>query len=425
MIPWHRHRNMFANFLRRIRNFQKKYRGPLPLILAEGLPRYATAILYALLAVLIAEHSNEAVAGMAFSLFALFELLITDPLGGALADRFGARSTLYIHAIISCLTGIILFLFPQTLGTALLVGFALFTCFGLRTIGVYLLRITNRNEGGFVFGLSESVISLAYFLSTMSIPFFSHSGRTSWVAIILMLASVAYFIVIMRLPDDRKNKLPLGKRKGYAFNPIDTIKHGLHFVRVNHHIPIMPLAAYFFEGIFYSTIWFVFPLRFSKLETSGFAGLELGIYDLVTIFFAGVCGYLADRYNWKIVNTIGWFFVLIGVTLLPAASVSVSLILAGLVIAVGNNLSYFSAEHALTKYDIDHREDGSFMALMTMLRSLGYVVSPMIAGFLYHRFNFSVALIYACILSGAIALFMMWRTWNFRIVVQKSAIATK
>jgi len=136
----------------------------------------------------------------------------------------------------------------------------------------------------------------------------------------------------------------------------------------------------------------------------------MGIYDLVTMLLAGLCGYIADRYNWKFIHGLGWFLIAIGSVLLPNVSLSVGLILAGFIIALGNNLSAFAANHILTKHDIDHREDGSFMALTTMVRSLGYVVAPIVTGYLYYNFGFFVALGFTCIVSTIIAIWMMWQT---------------
>ena len=131
-----------------LRHFRQQHKSVLLFILIEALPRYGSSIAYALLSVLIAKATNEVVAGIAFSVFALFELLITDPLGGALADRFGARATLRIHTIFLFAASLILLFSPENLWVVLLMGICLFTAYGLRVSGTYLLRITKRNEGG-------------------------------------------------------------------------------------------------------------------------------------------------------------------------------------------------------------------------------------------------------------------------------------
>lgn len=400
---------MFSSLFEHLRSFRRTHRGPLALIFVEALPRCGTSILFALLTVMIADVSNAAIAGIAFSGFAVFEMFVTDPLGGTMADRFGSRLTLRVQALLTFATGLLLLVLPKTFWAFMLIGVTLFTCYGLRMMGAYLLRMIKRNEGGFIFGLSETTVSCAYFVCTMSIPFFARNDRSPLIAYLLMLTSTIYFIVVSRLPDDRKKIRIKHRRKGSAFNPWDTIRHGVHFIRRNEGYPLMPLMSAFFEGIFYSTVWFVFPLRFAELSAHGGTGLEMGIYDLVTLSFAGLCGYLADRYNWKLIHGLGWLLILVGSVVLPNAAASITLTLTGLVIAVGNNLSHFSAEHVLTKFDIDHREDGSFMALMTMVGGVGAVVSPIIAGYLYYHLGFSAGIGYACMVSAMIAVFMIWR----------------
>lgn len=399
-----------------LRDFRQKHKSVLLFILIEALPRYGSSIAYALLSVLIAQATNEVVAGIAFSAFAVYELLVSDPLGGALADRFGARSTLKLQTIFLFAASLILLFSPQNLWVVLLMGLCLFTAYGLRVAGTYLLRITKRSEGGLIFGLSENLVSLAYFGATLSIPFLAHAERASWVAVLLMSGSVVYLVGLRFLPNDLKEteRRTLKERKGAIFNPLSTIKHGIHFIRRNDRYPLMLVANALFEGIFYSTVWFVFPLRMASLTVSGSEGFEMGIYDLVTMLLAGFCGYLADRYNWKLTHLLGWLLVAIGVVLLPIMNVSLGLIVAGFIIALGNNLSAFSASHILTKHDIDHREDGSFMALLTMVRSGGYVISPVITGYLYHEYGFSVSLWFACAISGIIALWMIWQTLKLK-----------
>src|SRR5438552_794997 len=105
---------MLRNLPRLIREFRQDHHGPLLLIIAEALPRYGSAIVYALLTVLFAKLWNAEIAGIAFGLLALFELFITDPLGGAVADRFGARITLELYAISMLAAGALLWLAPQT-----------------------------------------------------------------------------------------------------------------------------------------------------------------------------------------------------------------------------------------------------------------------------------------------------------------------
>jgi nitrate reductase gamma subunit len=69
-----------------------------------------------------------------------------------------------------------------------------------------------------------------------------------------------------------------------------------------------------------------------------------------------------------------------------------ALILLGVVIGVGNNLTYTSAQHALEAYDDDHDEDGAFVALREIVLNSGYAVVPILLGMIYAQGGFVASL---------------------------------
>jgi MFS family permease len=163
-----------------------------------------------------------------------------------------------------------------------------------------------------------------------------------------------------------------------------------------------------------STIWFVIPLQIAKLGGGAQAGLGLGIYELVTIFFAGMAGFLADTYNWRLSNTLGWILIAGGGIALAAFPTLTGLIISGSVIAIGNNLAHYASAHALETYDKDHREDGSFMAFGNMLENLGWGFSPLLVGYLYAKFGFDTSLLFCTAIAILSALVMIPLTWQVK-----------
>ncbi|MCX6780534.1 MAG: MFS transporter, partial [Candidatus Magasanikbacteria bacterium] len=266
---------------------------------------------------------------------------------------------------------------------------------------------------GLLFGIYGNISSLAIFIATVSLPFFVLSNHHDLAALNLIIIYATSFIILLFLPNEGIDKQASKISFWKALNPIPSIKHGLHFVRINDGYPALSLGASLFEGLFYGTIWFIFPLHMAKVGLSGAeTGMHLGVYDLVTALFAGYAGYLADKYNWRHTHSLGWIFVVIGLIALPFYSWPTWLIIVGFVIAIGNNLSYYAAAHALEAHDIDHREDGSFIGLKTISNSLGYAVAPILAGYLYSQYGFATSLGVNSFLCAIIAFAMIWLTWK-------------
>jgi MFS family permease len=302
----------------------------------------------------------------------------------------------------------------QNIFVLLLFSLLLFVSYGLRgTSETYILKTSKKDEGGMLFGIFGNMSSSAVFLATAALPFYVIAGREMLAAWTLIVVYGLSFLILYFLPNDQV--LVEDNSRGFwtSLNPLPAVRQGLHFVKANSNYPMLTLGATFFEGIFYGTVWFIFPLHMAKVGLAGMqSGMHLGVYDLVTALFAGYAGFLADKYNWRHAHSLGWFFVIVGLIALPFYGWPVWLVIVGFVIAIGNNLSYYAAAHALEANDIDHREDGSFVGLKSVASSLGYAISPLIAGYLYSRYGFAVSLSVNSALCIIIAIAMIWFTWR-------------
>lgn len=406
---------MFYHLPKLLQRWSSHHRGFLWFISGASLASVAGSIVYALLPVLIAAGYGELRAGMLIGSFCLFEALLFDPIAGNLTDRIGSRQVLLIGFALGVLAGFIWLSLPlSNIFALLLFSFVLFVSYGFRGASeTYILRTSKRDEGGLLFGIFGNVSSLAVFIGTLALPFFVIFGREVLAAWLLIIIYGLSFIILFFLPNDKSD---IGSRKEpiwKSINPWPAFKNGWHFIRTNNHYPLLSIGATLFEGLFYGTIWFIFPLHMSKMGLAGGeSGWHLGVYDLVTAFFAGYAGYLADKYNWRHTHSLGWFFVIIGLAALPFYGWPAWLIIVGLVIAIGNNLSYYAAAHALEAHDIDHREDGAFIGVKSIVNSLGYAIAPLLAGFLYSRYGFSVSLGVNSLICASIAFSMIWLTWR-------------
>jgi hypothetical protein len=135
-----------------------------------------------------------------------------------------------------------------------------------------------------------------------------------------------------------------------------------------------------FEWIFYASIWFIFPLLIASTLQGQTGWLTLWIYEIITIFCAGLCWLLADRFSWKNLSMLWWLLIGVWVVIfiVPTGNIYVSLLIGGVLIAIGNNMIFWASSHILEKTDHDHKEDGSFVALQRIVENIGFVIMPVI-----------------------------------------------
>ena len=104
--------------------------------------------------------------------------------------------------------------------------------------------------------------------------------------------------------------------------------------------------------------------------------------------------------------------MIIGLLALPFYAWPMSLIIIGIIIGIGNNLSNSAAKHTLGYYDNDHDEDGSFAATSKMSMNIGYGIAPILAGYFYFNYGFSVAMAVATVSCSLLGLWMLYLTYK-------------
>ena len=388
--------SMLLHFSKLFLNWSALHRTQLALIGGVGITRFASGVAYGILPVIVAFSYGEEMAGIFFAVFNLYQAFLGDPLAGNLADRYGSKPVVLL-GLFTTVAAALLWLAAPLSNPFVLTLFALllFTGFSFRDeVAAYLLRTSQDHEGGLVFGIMENVYAIASFLASLSLPFFVITGNHAAGALTMLATAVAGIFIILPLSNDAAERTP---SRGFwqSFNSLTLLKNGWHFIKVNGWYPVLSLGNSLFEGIFYGTIWFVIPLHLATEGVSLIEGLELGVYELITIFFAGAAGYIADRYNWRHVHALGWLLAAAGALALLVSQDVFWLIGIGAIIAIGNNLFSFAGSHALEAYDGDHAEDGTFIGLSNMVMDLGYAIGPLAAGFAYVYGGFTGSLMFA------------------------------
>jgi MFS family permease len=271
--------------------------------------------------------------------------------------------------------------------------FLLFTFLGywLNSTQTYILQITPKKAWGLLFGIAESIIAIGTLIATFLIPWFEQQSLMyAWILLVfLMIVRYiwTYFLASPKIKIEREN---IWKKE--LFNLLHHIKKWWHFIKFNKFYPLFHIITMFFEGVFYASVWFLFPLFIASAAENLFGWLSLGIYEIITIFFGWFFGWMADKYNWKKVYIIWWILVMFGVSFffINVSNVMFLIIIGWAIIWIGNNMVFGASSHILEKTDSDHREDWSFIALQKIVNGLWCIIMPVIMWFIINKYSISV-----------------------------------
>jgi MFS family permease len=415
--------------LHRAHKYYRSHREVLWALTGNSFEIIIGALVFALMPVILTNYlHSERDAGFAMALFSALQILLLFPLAGRLIDRKGAIWTFQLGVFLEFLGAMICLLRFDFLG--ILIFFAGYYCrWAFFVVEAFLLEKSKPSEGGFVFGIREELFAIANFLGILAFPIFL--APESWY--LLPLLSIATNFLTMFFLQEIKNKVFLPwryllsrrslrdarqhlthRRQRFfdsihrTFNISATVRAGWRFITINHRFPLFVIGTSIFEGIFYGAIWFLFPIHLAHLAGAGGESLSLGIYEIVTLVLALLCGLLADRINWRFLEESAWFIMLITIWLLPFWHSPFALVLLGFFIGLANNFFTAASNHALAFFNNDHEEDGRFTAFNKIIMNMGFMISPIICGLLYQYWGFQIALFYIAIAVTIIALWMIY-----------------
>lgn len=350
------------------------------------------------------QWGNEFLAGIFIGLLSLLQALFFDPSAGRLADQIGVITLMRYALITNIFVGILWWSVPNVY-TLLIFFIGLYIYFGFFVTNAYLIRRTPADQGGFWFGLKESLYALAGFLGVFCLPIIT-LREFEWSIIGLFLAGVSFIALVLLMTDKSlKGKKP--PSKSLSWNPLTSIKNGFAFVQKNHQVPYLVIGALLFQGFFFGFIYFLFPLYIFELYNSSQVSLSLSIYEIVTLISAAAFGFLADKINWKQLEIYAWTLTICLIWLLPFWYDLSALIVIGAVIGLANSLFNSASFHALNRYNQDHKHDGQFTGLSMFIQNSGYAISPMLAGLLYSQYGYETAMITLAVIITLVGLWML------------------
>lgn len=364
-------------FHRYITSLSSSTKALIGLASSESIASFIRNITYLYLPIWFSTLFNESVAG--FAVWAWTAIIcILLPLTGELANRYGALRVHKFSFLFFAIAGLTRYLFPahprSARATLLLMhiwyAFIMFQC--------YILRIAPKNQGGLLFGLIESVIAIWWLMATLLFPYI----ESAWYPIIpLLLIGWMWIAWLLTNQIHEDSPTPLVSRS--CRNYFWFIKKWFHFVQVNKYYPLFDLSTRLFEGLFYGTIRFLFPLA---LMSDGWwlrEWMSLGIYEILTIVLWGACGYRADKYGRKKANIIGRLCIIVWMICMVLSWTLVWFIWFGALVALGNNLIFWAWTHILEETNTDHPEDWSYIAFRKLILNLGWIIAAPLAWYIY------------------------------------------
>lgn len=142
-----------------------------------------------------------------------------------------------------------------------------------------------------------------------------------------------------------------------------------------------------------------FPLYAAKTNIStSQIGTLFGVRGLVSTLILIPIGRLSDRYNKRIILTVGMVIVGVSMALVPFSGGYTGLLLISLLYALGSAI-YFPAITALLSQSIPVFWTGTAMGIFGFMEDIGWLLGPVIGGLLWERINPETPFYFACIVA--------------------------
>lgn len=320
------------------------------------------------------------------------------PIFAGLADKFWARKMLFWYASFFSLWAILWIISstitdPVYLNTiVILMTICFWAGYWAKSVDVYTLRMSPSGNSGIAFWRLTTFAGLGRFLGTLIQPYLVSSNLQIRAPIGMLWAMALFSIFLLFIPNDVEHKGSTQNNKKPHHHIMDSIKNIIHnykrtfihwplFVRRCNYYPLIPLSVWLREGIFFWSLWFIIPIYFSQHPEYLSHGLEIGIYEIINVFFAIICGYIADKQNSKysifwwwitIILALGCIYYYPSITILPRI---------GVIIALSNTILYATGQHILSLHDKDHEDDAVYGQTKNMITNIWYMIMPMIRWF--------------------------------------------
>ena len=351
-------------------------------------------IMYTLLPVIFTDIWWAQWAWVAIMVMTVLQIFLFGPLAASLVDTYGAKKLLFAYVGFFILGSILRYssyfvdniIAKNIIVISMILFFAAW--FGCKFVDVYTLRTSPSSKTGIAFGIVVMLAGLWRFIGTLIQPSLIQEATQIYAPLILIGSMLIFGILLFFIRSDLApdpaiifNKEWLNSRIktsliGVLWAYQHTFYRGWRFINRCRQFPLIPLTISFFEGVFFASLWFIIPLYLAAHPEFHSTGLEIGIYEIISVAVAVVFGFIADKGK-SIRNVVIWrTWVLIGVWILYFHPTLESLIMVGVIIWLSNNLLYATGQHILAVNDVDHENDGAYAQTRTIVANIGYMFMP-------------------------------------------------
>lgn len=359
-------------------------------------------IMYTLLPVIYTDIWWAQLAGIAIMILTMLQVFLFGPLVAHMVDTYGARKILFAYVWFFLLGALFWYLsygitdvvWKNIVVILMTLSFA--AGFSCKFVDVYTLRTTPSSQSGIGFGILIMFAGLGRFLWTLVQPHLIQEQFQIYWPVIMIIAMFFFAVALFFMKSDLEPNPAVILHKQELHEHIQlsllrvlsnyktTFSSGWIFIQRCRKFPLIPLTVSFFEGIFFGSLWFIIPLYLAAHPDVVSRGLEIGIYEIVSVCFALLAGYIADKGN-SITNVVIWWLgVLIGIWILyfhPSVEV---LVIVWVIIGLSNNLLYATGQHILAANDVDHEHDGAYSQTRNIIANIGYMFMPVLWWLLIH-----------------------------------------
>ncbi|MBP7134149.1 MFS transporter [Patescibacteria group bacterium] len=321
--------------------------------------------------------------GMLIGSASLIQLLMDFP-AGVFLDRYGyARMLRYASFVLAGAGALLLVcgLRPWVFVVLIFLSAGGWLFFG-PGVNAYLLSIAPPKEAGRYMGMRSIMSSGGAVISTLLLAIFVQGPiRFLALAILipLLLASGTAFFLRKKTPSVHAH--PVLETHHYYIRR-KTIREIFQTMkRLNPASGMLALTTVA-GSTFYGVVWFTIPLVIAEQLTKSPLHFGLSIFDVAVVLSGSLAGRLADTPQRRL-----WIFLGLSLFALCGMSLGFHLtgwfFLLGFLATVGDELANVSLWAWLNVLDRTHAHDGFIAATMSFFEDIGWMLGPLMAGFLY------------------------------------------
>ncbi len=341
--------------------------------------KFGAGIHYSLVAVLGARVFPLWAVGLCVGAASLIQLFLDVP-AGLLIERHGALRMMRITTLCFIAVAAVLILFPLTpiVYVITIILSALGWLFFHPAVSTYLLVHGKTAYMGKLTGIRRSCEAIGITLALIGLPFFSHfSAHVLGIVILFPFIGALIALLIERRttpatlldPQTRSRR----QRANLTIKQILTILHKLHPVGLLMGMQTLTI------GIFYSMMWFLFPLLVSQSTTPAAYTIALAALDFTVLIVGIPVGILVDRFKKSHIIAIG-----VTITAITAFGVSLTstflLLLFVILLSIGDEFATIGLWAWLDEKTNKTRHEGVISGAITFLEDLGWMTGPVLAG---------------------------------------------